>query len=562
MHQADPITTEVTRHALAAAAEQMRAALVRTSVSPIIYEGQDFACAIYDRNVRLLAQAETLPIFVGAMSFCIEAAVAAVGGPGALESGDVLLYNVPYGSGAHAQDAAIIQPVFLGSSQLIGYAVTKAHWGDIGGKSAYATNTTDVHQEGVCFPGVKLYRSGELVDDIFRIILANSRMPDALRGDIHAQAVSTRTGAVELMRIVDQLGLDVFEACVERMLDHAEAATRAFVSALPAGRFEGTGHLDNDGLTDEPIEFAVTVEITGSEITFDFRQAPPAVAGPLNCPLPTTICAARIAVAMLAGNGEMPNEGTFRPVRVLTSPGSIFHPLPPSPCYMYAWPAIQAMDAVNQAISRALQDVVPAGDAGDVCGVLAFGYQPETHEPFVAGVALPCGQGAHARGDGATLFTPSISHATLPSTEFMEIKFPVLFERVEFMADSAGPGKYRGGMGLAYDWRPLVDVDVFCTIDRTKAASWGQQGGLSGLPNAFAIEYPDGHQVNTGKVTAKRVPAGSVLRITCGGGGGYGRPEDRSREALAADLADGLVTHKHAITHYHRELGESHDGQE
>lgn len=560
VEKADSVTTEVIRHALASAANQMRTVLVRTAVSPIVYEGHDFACALYDRHMRLLAQAETLPIFVGTMGFCIKAAVDALGGDTMLEPGDVLLYNVPYLSGSHAQDAAIIEPVFLEGSVIIGYAVTKAHWGDIGGKSPYPTDSTDVYQEGTCFPGVKLYRAGKLVDDILRIIIANSRMAEAIKGDIHAQVVSVKAGANELIRICARYGVTVFEHCVERMLDHGEALVRTFFSALPDGRYSGRAHLDNDGLSDVAIEFEVTLEISGSDVTFDFTKAPDALAGPLNCPLPMTICAARIAIAMLAGNGEMPNEGTFRAIRVETRRGSMFDPQSPAPCFMYAWPAFQAIEAVNEALANVFDKLVPSGSAADVCGIVAFGYDPESNAPFFAGAALPCGQGAHAAGDGATLFIPALSHSTLPSVELMEMKFPMLFDRVEFVPNSGGAGQFRGGLALAYHWQPLVDVDLFCTIERTKVPSWSQQGGLSGLANSFAVEHVDGARIEMRKSSGKRVSAGSKFLVTCGGGGGYGSPSDRSVEAVQRDLAEGYITLAHARQHYsHAISGEIND---
>src|SRR5438105_11339847 len=198
---ADPITTEVIRNALNSAANQMKRALIRTSFSPVIYEVLDFAVAIYDRRVRLLAQAPSLPFFMGTMNFCVEAAVAAVGGEEALEPGDIVLYNYPYGTGSHPQDAAVVMPVYF-RDELIGYTTIKGHWLDIGAKDPYSTDTVDVFQEGTIFPGVKLVSRGELVTDIFRMATANSRVPKMVAGDINAEIVGVRTGAAALLRVV------------------------------------------------------------------------------------------------------------------------------------------------------------------------------------------------------------------------------------------------------------------------------------------------------------------------------------------------------------------------
>src|SRR6266702_3757157 len=225
---ADPITTEVIRNALNSAANQMKRARIRTAFSPVIYEVLDFAVAIYDRQIRLLAQAPSLPFFMGTMNFCVEAAVEAVGGEDALEPGDIVLYNWPYGTGSHPQDAAVVMPVFLRDEELIGYTTIKGHWLDIGGKEPYSTDTVDVFQEGTIFPGVKLYRRGERVEDIYRMALANSRVPRMVAGDINAEVVGVRTAATALLRLVERYGLETFETSVGRMFDHGEQVVRAY----------------------------------------------------------------------------------------------------------------------------------------------------------------------------------------------------------------------------------------------------------------------------------------------------------------------------------------------
>src|SRR5689334_5393807 len=236
---ADPVTTEIVRHGLNAAADQMKRALVRTSFSPVIYEVLDFAAALYDRDVCLLAQAPSLPVFMGTMSFCVAAAVEAVGGEAALEPGDVILYNNPYGTGSHPQDAAMVMPAFLADGELVGYAAIKAHWLDIGGKEPYSTDTVDVFQEGTIFPGVKLFSRGRLVSDIFRFATANSRVPKMVAGDINAEVVGVRTGAAALLRVVERYGLQAFSESVERMFDHGEAVVRSYFEQIPDGRYVG-----------------------------------------------------------------------------------------------------------------------------------------------------------------------------------------------------------------------------------------------------------------------------------------------------------------------------------
>jgi N-methylhydantoinase B len=548
---ADPVTTQVVRHALGSAANQMKRVLVRTAYSPIIYEAQDFAVAIYDRQARMLAQAPTLPAFMGTMNFCVEAAVASVGGEEKLEPGDVILYNMPYGTGSHAQDGAVVMPVFMPDGELVGYTANKAHWLDVGAKNSYCTDTTDVFQEGVVLPGVKLYRRGELVDDIMAIVVANSRMPRPVRGDLLAQVASCRIGADELVRVVQRFGSQAFWNCVERMYEHGEAVVRSYIEQLPDGRYEAQGHLDNDGLSEDPITFDLAVEIRGSTLRIDFSRVPDARKGPLNCPLPSTVSCCRIALAMLAGNSEAPNEGHFRPIEIVTRAGSMFHPVKPQPCYMYGWPFMSAFEAIYEALSRALPGRVPSGSAGDLCGVQYWGHDDERDEQFYGGCSLPVGQGASRLGDGATMFVSPLAQSKTPSAELMETKWPIVrFERWEYLADSAGPGKHRGGMGWELHWRFLKPVEIVSIVERTKEPSWGQAGGRSGVANRFVLSYPDGRDVEIRKVTGLPVPAGSVVRIRCGGGGGYGPPGERDVEAIKADLRLGLISEDAARRDY------------
>lgn len=547
--QADPTITEIVRHSLCSAAGQMKRSLMRTAFSPIIYEAHDFAVALYDPQIRLLAQAPSIPAFMGTLSFCVEEALRAVGNVEALEPGDVLVYNVPYGTGSHAQDIAMVMPVFH-RERLVGYAVNKAHQLDIGAKNAYCTDTTDVFQEGLKLPGVKLFRRGELNDDVMRIAVANSRAPQALQGDLHAQVASARTGAAELVRLIERFGIETFESAIERMYDQSELAVRAFFEKIPDGRYVGKSFLDDNGVDADPIEFEVAIEVAGSSVHIDFSQVPDAQRGPVNCPFPSTVSAARVCILALAGGPSEPNEGFFRPVEIITRPGSMFHPRSPAPCYLYGWAIMPAMEAIYRAFAQAAPELAPAGGAGDICHVAAVGRRPETSDIFYMGTGLPVGHGAHARGDGATLFVPGLSNTRLQSAELQENKYPVRFRRIELVQDSAGDGRFRGGLGFDYVWETLASVSLISTVERTRQPAWGIGGGRPGTPNGVELEYPDGSRRKIGKVTDLTVPAGTFIHIRAGGGGGYGSPEYRSPEAIAHDLDEGYVSEAHARATY------------
>ena len=548
---ADPVSTEVVRHSLNSAANQMKQLLVRASFSPIIYEVLDFAVALYDRDICMLAQAPSLPAFMGTMSFCVEGAVAGIGGEDALEPGDVLLYNVPYGAGSHAQDAALVMPVFLRSGALIGYSAIKAHWLDIGAKDPYCTDTVDVFQEGTIYPGIKLYSRGEPVADIHRAVLANSRLPKTLAGDLSAQVTGVRAGAEGLVRVVERFGLDAFRRSVARMYDHGEAVVRDYFERIPDGRYTARGQLDSDGLGDEEIPFTLAVEVAGSTVRIDYSDAPDAVAGPMNCPLPRTVSASRIAISMLAGGSEAPTEGHFRPIEVVTRRGSLFHAVPPMPCFLCGRVAMQAIDVIYEALAKVMPAAVPAWSASDLCALVWWGAREATGETWADGSPHPVGQGAHSAGDGGTLMHIGQSSTRISPVEVWEAKNPWLLEKAELATDSCGAGAHRGGLGIDYYFHMLEDAYLTSALERTKVPAWGLLGGSEGRPNGLALRGPDGTRTPlNGKSTRTKLPKGSTLELHCGGGGGYGPPAARPRYAIDADLRDGYITEGHARRHY------------
>ncbi|MEM6913315.1 MAG: hydantoinase B/oxoprolinase family protein, partial [Pseudomonadota bacterium] len=484
----DPVVVEIVRHSLDSAANQMKRTLIRTSVSPLIYEVLDFAAAIYDKELRMLSQAPSLPLFMGTLDFCIDAAVKGIGGAEKLKPGDVLLYNWPYGTGSHAQDSALIQPAFSVSGELLGYAAIKAHWLDIGAYAPYCTDTTDVYQEGTFFPGVKLFSEGKVVDDIYRCVLANSRMPHIIEGDIRAQATAVEVGVSELERVYARFGADVFPSAVEKIFDHGEAMVKSYFENIPDGTYVGCGVMDNNGVTDEKLPFEVTLIVDGDSVTVDFTQSPDEQAGPVNCPLPSTISASRVAVAMLAGKNESPNEGHFRAVTVKTRRGSMFDPNPPAPCFLYGWPAMQAIEAIYHAVSKVDETAVPACSGGDICALVWWGVRKETGEVWGDGSPFPVGHGGHVHGDGCTMMHIAESATQFAPIEVMESKFPWVISSLEFTTDSCGAGEQRGGLGYTIGFSVLEDCFVTSSIERTLTDPWSIAGGTEGAPNRMEVE--------------------------------------------------------------------------
>ncbi|GGB22982.1 hydantoinase B/oxoprolinase family protein [Allosediminivita pacifica] len=551
----DPITTEVVRHALNSAANQMKRALVRTAFSPVIYEVLDFAVALYDRDVRLLAQAPSLPMFMGTLNFCVTEAVKGIGGEENLNEGDIIIYNWPYGTGSHPQDLAVVMPAFH-EGELVGYAAIKGHWLDIGGKDPYCTDTVDVFQEGTIYPGVKIVEAGRMVDPIYRIILANSRVPKMIAGDLNAEIVGVRTGVRALLEVVARHGKDEFGRAVEQMFDHGERVVRDYFSRVPNGTYTGGGIMDDNGVEVGEVPFEITVVVEDDSVRLDYSAAPPQQAGPINTPVPSTISTSRVAISMLAGMGEAPNEGHFRAIEVVTRPGTMFHPLPPAPCFLYGWPAVQAIEAVYQALSKASPEIVPAMSGGCICSLVHWGTREATGEPWADGAPHPVGQGAWKGHDGGTMLHIAESATRFSPVEVWESRNPWLLEKMELAADSCGPGEWRGGSGIDFAFRMLEDTYVTTSVERTRNGPWGLLGGIGGRANDAVIHRADGSEEHKPKATRISVPKGDLLSLRTGGGGGYGDPASRDPQAVRDDLADGYITEDHARRHYgHVDLG-------
>ena len=545
----DPITTEIIRSALYSAALQMKRALCRTAFSPIIYEIMDFAGGLYDKDYRLLAQAPSLPHFMGTLNFCIEEAVKDAGGADNLDPGDILIYNWPYGTGSHAQDTALIMPIYHGDV-LFAYGAIKAHWLDIGATYPYCTSTTDVYQEGTFMRGIKLFKKGELDREIHRILTDNSRLPKALHGDMLAQVTGLRAGDKALREVIERFGMKTFKSAVEQIFDHGEAMVRSFYEKIPDGRYEARGVLDNDGINSDLIPFDIIIEVKGDSVRVDYSTAPPVTEGPYNCPLPETVSATRVALAMLAGGGEATTEGHFRAMEVITKRGTLFHPEPPAPCFMYGWAPLQAMDKIFRAIGQVAPELVPADPGGDVLGAVWWGIREKTGEPWGDGHPTPVGLGAHAKGDGGVAMCFGQSAARMSPAEVWEAQTPRLMEKAEFRPDSGGPGKFRGGPGIDYVVLLLEDCYATTFAERTLTPPPGLAGGGQGVSGSIHVEYADGTIEERSKASNLHLPKGTRVHFFSGGGGGWGPPEERDPEAVKRDLAEGYITEEHAREHY------------
>ena len=540
----DPITSEIIRNSLNSAAEQMKKALVRSAFSPIIYEVLDFASAIYDKNYCMLSQSPSLPGFMGTLSFCVEQAVKEVGGEENIFDGDIIIYNNPYGSGSHSQDAALVKPVFI-ENKLIGYTAIKAHWLDTGGKEPYSTDTVDVFQEGTIYPGLKLYKKGKLEEDIFKLIKANSRVPKAIEGDLNAQLNGIIAGANALKRIVNKFGYELFYASVLEIYEHGEKLVRKSLEKIPDGTYSGFGQMDSNGVDEGVVKFKISIEVKGSDLILDFTDAPDQQNGPINCPLPSTVSKARVAFSMMAGNGEQPNEGFFRPLIVKTKKGTMFNPVSPAPCFLNGWPGLQVIEVIYRILSEKLPEAFPASSGGCLAAAVWWGKREKDGEPWADGAPHPVGQGGFYNGDGVTSMHHNSAGTRISPTEIWESKNPWLINKIELAKDSCGAGEFRGGLGLDLEFEMIEETFITTVVERTKNPPWGIKDGKAGRANNVQVIKKNGDKFFMPKKSGYKLDKGDKIIFLTGGGGGYGNPKFRDIEKIENDLKQGYLSKKY-----------------
>ena len=540
----DPITSEIIRNSLNSAAEQMKKALVRSAFSPIIYEVLDFASAIYDKNYCMLSQSPSLPGFMGTLSICVEQAVKEVGGEENIFDGDIIIYNNPYGSGSHSQDAALVKPVFI-ENKLIGYTAIKAHWLDTGGKEPYSTDTVDVFQEGTIYPGLKLYKKGKLEEDIFKLIKANSRVPKAIEGDLNAQLNGIIAGANALKRIVNKFGYELFYASVLEIYEHGEKLVRKSLQKIPDGTYSGFGQMDSNGVDEGVVKFKISIEVKGSDLILDFTDAPDQQNGPINCPLPSTVSKARVAFSMMAGNGEQPNEGFFRPLIVKTKKGTMFNPVSPAPCFLNGWPGLQVIEVIYRILSEKLPEAFPASSGGCLAAAVWWGKREKDGEPWADGAPHPVGQGGFYNGDGVTSMHHNSAGTRISPTEIWESKNPWLINKIELAKDSCGAGEFRGGLGLDLEFEMIEETFITTVVERTKNPPWGIKDGKAGRANNVQVIKKNGDKFFMPKKSGYKLDKGDKIIFLTGGGGGYGNPEFRKIEKIEYDLKQEYLSKKY-----------------
>ncbi|MEV0397510.1 hydantoinase B/oxoprolinase family protein [Polymorphospora rubra] len=544
----DGATVEVVRSYLLSAAEEMRATLIRTSFNPVIYEVHDFGMSMYDADLRLIAEATGLTFFLGANDFSLRKGVDYVGLDN-LHRGDVVLLNFPYWNAAHASDATLFAPVFQpdpadpdADGTLVGFLCVRAHWMDLGAKDpGYVLDSTDMHQEGLIFPGTKVVSKGVPVHEIHELIRFNSRMPAEVLGDLHAQIAALRTGERRYLEILAKFGRPTVEAAIDAMIADGEARSRAALAALPQGTWTAEDWVDDDGITEDPVKMRVTVTIADGEFTVDFAGSAPATAGPINMPYGATEAICKVILKSLTSPDQPSNAGTVAPLKVLAEPGTLFHAVYPQPTFTL-WTGIVAVELILKALAQGMPDLLPASSGGDVPGFMMVGIHPDTGQMFAVSNNDPVGWGATTDHDGMNAATHvSGSTGRITPIEVLEARTGMFFERMEFRTDSGGAGRFRGGAGLRRDIRFVTPGEFLSVIKKTRSRPWALDGGLEPDPNQVVV-FPGTDREARVSTKRTRVEVGDRITLLTAGGGGHGAPRDRDPEAVRLDVAEGLVS--------------------
>lgn len=550
----DPFTREVVTNALQNAAEEMFINLGRTAKSSVIYETLDYACGITDADANVVAQANGVPGFLGTLKFCVADAIEKFGTDG-FEPGDVVLLN-DYHGGTHLNDVAMVAPIFM-DGELLGFAASKAHWTDVGGKDpgSWTTDATSVFQEGVQYPMVKLYEGGERNDAVYDIVVANTRMPDITRGDMQAQKSSMDVGAERVVDVFDRYGIDTVQQAISDEFDAGEQLVREEIRSLPNGTYTAEDNLDDDGITDDPVHVEVEVTINDETIALDFTGTDPETEGPINAPYAASVSDIRAFFQAITLPQAETNEGFFRPLEITIPEETVLNATKPAAIGTDWEGSAMAADLPWQALAPHLPDRLSAGHFLSVCATIVGGHDDRRDEDFLVVEPQPGGWGASPGKDGADVLVCSGDGDTLEMpVEVMETRFPLLFD--QFALDTpqeAGHGEFRGGTGLVQDYRLYDASEGFITagFGRSKFPPWGVNGGQDGDGNYIEIHRKKTEDVERhSNLTNYDLASGDVARLVTSAGGGWGDPFDRDPERVLRDYRNDYITRETAREQY------------
>src|SRR6516225_819318 len=547
----DAITIQVLRNKVASLVDEMHYHFYRSGYSTIIRESRDFSCVILDRDGRLIVAP---PMFFHAPVYrhLIGRILELYGAPGAMLDGDVFVSNHPYEGGLpHVSDMAFVAPVFVDGA-LVAFAGSIAHKADVGGTVAGSTsaNATEMYHEGVLVPPVKIFEGGRALPDIERLILANSRQRELVRGDMHAQIAVTQMGAARVKELCARFGAATLMEAFAGILKGSADALRAAIAHLPGGSATAEGYLDSDGVDIErPVKLAVTVTIAQGIAHFDFSASDPQAKGPVNLrPSMVEACVFYCLIGSLDPSLHF-NDGMREAVRLTFAPRTVTNAQPPAPVSNYQMVNLMLVDVILEALGKLNPGrAIAHSGASSALGIVWSKGRPgqTTMQYEIAGSAYGAGIGH----DGVTATATHLSNLHTTPIEILESEFPCRITRFALVPDSGGPGRWRGGLAMQREYELLEAATVVRRFNKTRFPPQGLTGGRPGARARFVVRIGSQQEFET-KASAKvEMAAGERFLLQSAGGGGYGNPRRRDAAALARDLAEGYVTPRAAKRDY------------
>ncbi len=544
----DPITLEIIQNSLQAAADEMFAAMRRTAMSAIIYEVLDMGTGITDRYGEIAGSGAGIPAFVGVLDKTVKKIMEKFDQPGDIEPGDVFITNDPYNGGVtHLNDMVLTMPVFA-EGEIVAWTANIAHWNDVGGMvpGSMSTDATEIFQEGMIYPGVKLISRGQPIRPVFDILTANCRMPDFLTGDLWAGVASVRVGERRILEIVNKYGKDVFIYALEQYMEYGEQVSLNAIKQLPKGVYTLAEPQDSGQV------YKVTVEITDDEFIIDLRDNPDQDKGPFNMSADDAIVAAQIAFKNVTSPERIANGGTFRPLKVLLRHGSVFNPKYPAAMGIYYEISIRLHDLIVRCLAQHMPDRLPAGGFASICGTLFGGLHPDTGRAYAVIEPELGGWGGSPAGDGMPgQFSAFHGETYNCPAEVAEARYGVTVDYLSFHDDDGGAGLYRGGKGVRIDYRIRSD-NAWLTVayTRDKVPPWPLNGGQPGSPNHVIIHRAGGQQERYSVVSGLTLNTDDVIQVMTGTGAGWGDPKKRPLALIKEDLKNGYITPEQAKRYY------------
>jgi N-methylhydantoinase B len=541
----DAITLSVIQSGLQQVCNEMDLAFVRAAFSPVISEALDRSDGIYHRDTgALIAQGDLgLPVFVGTMQYSTRAVIDRARD---LAAGDIYILNDPYLGGTHLMDVKFVKPFFYQGRHWCWLANT-GHWPDTGGMvpGGFSANATEVEQEGLRLPPVKLFKKGVLDEEILAIVLSNIRLADQRIGDIKAQAAALAVGEKRLTALLDRYGADTIEAAIAELERRASRQMRARIATIPEGTWRGEAWVDSDGVVDEPLRIAMAVTRSGDTLTFDMSGSSPPCRGPMNSVIATTRSSIYLAIKHVFP--EVPlNAGTFEPLRIIDPEGTFLYAKYPRPVSGCAAEVSQRIaEAVFDALVKALPGRLFAAPAGTSGNFALGGYDPDRQRPYVMYVISGGGYGGSPSGDGISNGCSTIGISKTTPIEVMEQRYPVLFERYALHEGSGGAGEHRGGFGVHYAVRlRRGEARASMVMDHGRFGPRGAAGGDDGGTNRVRIDAGGTSQVppHLSKGQDIALLPGDVVTVSTPGGGGFGNPRHRDPALVAHDVLRGYYS--------------------